>query len=96
MTDGSTKVDDGFALGGGIATAVVGKPVGRAEFTVDGVVAPAGVVEFASHPQWRIIIADLKVSSGAGKRIVMDGWDAQGKLVVDDDPSAATSPSPSS
>lgn len=96
VTDGDTRIDDGFAIGGGVGSTILGQPVARAEFTVNGVAVPAGVVEFASHPQWRVVIADVKLSTWAGNHVRLRGWDSDGKLAVDADPSQSVRSMPPS
>ena len=50
----------------------------------------ATVLGFASHPQWRVVAANLKLPDSAGKPVRLKGWDAAGRLVVDFDPTAAS------
>lgn len=83
VTDGDTHIEDGFALGRGIATTIIGKPLVRAEFVVGSTVVPADVLGFAGHPQWRVVSADLKVPGSADQPVRLRGWDASGALVVD-------------
>jgi hypothetical protein len=83
VTDGDLAIDDGFALGKDVAVTIVGKPVSRASFLVGGVTVPAEVTGFASHPQWRVIAANVKLAGATGKSVELRGWDAAGELVVD-------------
>ena len=89
VTDGDTAIDDGFALGKDIAVTIIGKPLVRAEFMVGSTPVQATVLGFASHPRWRIVAANIKLPGSAGKPVSLKGWDADGKLVVDFDPTAA-------
>ena len=45
---------------------------------------------FASHPQSRVVAANLKLPGSEGKPVSLKGWDAEGTLVVDFDPRATT------
>jgi hypothetical protein len=89
VTDGDAPLGDGFPLGKDIAVTIIGRPVARAEFLVGSTPIEATVLGFASHPQWRVVAANLKLPGSAGKPVRLRGWDADGKLVVDDDPPAA-------
>jgi hypothetical protein len=86
VTDGGPPLGDGFPLGKDVAVTVVGKPLAKAEFLVGSTPVEATVVGFASHPQWRVVAANLKLPGSAGKPVRLKGWDAQGTLVVDLDP----------
>ena len=86
VTDGDTAIDDGFALGKGVAVTIIGKPVDRAEFLVGSTPVPATVLGFSGHPQWRVAAANLKLPDSTGKPVSLRGWDANGALIVAFDP----------
>ena len=86
VTDGDAPLGDGFPLGRDIAVTIVGRPLARAQFLVGSTPVYTTVLGFASHPQWRVVAANLKLPGAAGKPVTLKGWDAQGKLVVDFDP----------
>jgi hypothetical protein len=88
--DGNTAIDDGFALGKGIAVTIIGKPLAMAELMVGSTSVQATVLGIASHPQWRVVAATLQIPGAAGKPVSLKGWEAAGKLVVDFDPAAAS------
>ncbi|BEP15676.1 hypothetical protein acdb102_39870 [Acidothermaceae bacterium B102] len=89
VADGDSAIDNGFALGKDIAVTIVGQPLARAEFLVGTTSVEATVLGYASHPQWRVVAANLKIPDSAGKPVRLRGWDAGGKLVVDTDPTGS-------
>ncbi len=65
---------------------IVGKPLAHAESLVGTTVVPATVLGFASHPQWRLVAANLEIPGAAGEPVGRKGWDADGTLVLDGAP----------